>query len=126
MKRGIERELYFTEPTGFPYISPISSGLRWRGERALPDDTPITRPPLGVGPAIDERQRRWTAKLCKSRDAADSDRDHNQGCTAQRTKCAPEEALPLLRDGDLLYHSSVLYYGDHGILHFMNFMNHAQ
>ena len=32
VERGIERELYFTEP----YISPISSGLRWRGERDIP------------------------------------------------------------------------------------------
>ena len=34
VERGIERELYFTEPP--PYISPISSGLRWRGERYIP------------------------------------------------------------------------------------------
>src|SRR6516162_8869584 len=35
VERGIERELYFTEPPDF-HISPISSGLRWRGERYIP------------------------------------------------------------------------------------------
>jgi hypothetical protein len=35
VERGIERELYFTEPPDF-HISPISSGLRWRGEHYIP------------------------------------------------------------------------------------------
>src|SRR5262249_38165839 len=36
VERGIERELLLHRATGFPYISPISSGLRWRGERYIP------------------------------------------------------------------------------------------
>jgi hypothetical protein len=35
-KSGIYGQGILHRATGFPYISPISSGLRWRGERYIP------------------------------------------------------------------------------------------
>src|SRR6516225_9308394 len=52
--------------TGFPYISPISSGLRWRGERYIPNNVFFLREEVLIYDAPESATfpPSWTSRLC--------------------------------------------------------------
>ena len=75
LDRSGPHELYFTEPpdfrtllhraTGFPYISHISSGLRWRGERYIPKNVFFLREEVLIydAPSLPRKDSRFDQEL---------------------------------------------------------------